>query len=81
MDRLDALALSRRLRDDLLLRWSDDRLLWITKWSDAKAADEFSDAYAKVASACTVEGEGDVLLISVGQVDDARGVARSLLRP
>lgn len=62
----EALALATCLADDLVLRWSDDGMLWITDWSDAARAEAFTTLAGPLLPGAALRRDGARVVASWG---------------
>ncbi|HZN41463.1 MAG TPA: hypothetical protein VFD82_21835 [Planctomycetota bacterium] len=63
----EVLELATCLTDDLVLRWHDDGMLWITDWSDARRAEGFVRWVLPLLPGAELRQDGARVLVSWGQ--------------
>ena len=66
------------LEDDLCLRMKPSGLVWITRWSQPKRAEEFARIYVRIAPAARVHATGQQAVVVLGEVQDAQSLVETL---
>lgn len=79
LDPYSATARVQKFNDDVVLRSTDDALLWIVQWRDDAAAAWFAKTYESAMPEASVQVRGTYVLVTVGSFEQADQLAQVLL--